>query len=221
VFTVTTGDSIRLANGVVFRVDRDGRLQAFDGSASTQKLMATRGTGGLDIAAIASKMTPLGTLSARGTARGAFQTTMPGGIMMIDYGRPLVRERTVWGGLLIPADTIWRLGANEATHFATSRELDFNGILVPPGLYTLFLFKCEERPAARRQQAGRSVGNDLRLGERSRANSADDVPDTGTRRGVHDRHPAISAESRFTRVRVGPADGDGDFHCEVAAVTQR
>jgi len=146
VFTVTTGDSIRLANGVVFRVDRDGRLQAFDGSASTQKLMATRGTGGLDIAAIASKMTPLGTLSARGTARGAFQTTMPGGIMMIDYGRPLVRERTVWGGLLIPADTIWRLGANEATHFATSRELDFNGILVPPGLYTLFLFNAKSGP---------------------------------------------------------------------------
>ena len=144
--SVTSGDSIRLPNGLVFRVDRDGRLQSFDGSSTTQKLTATRGSGGLDIASIASKMTPMGTLSSRGTARGAFQTQMPGGIMMIDYGRPLVRERTVWGGLLIPLDTIWRLGANEATHFATSRDLDFGGTVVPAGLYTLFLFNAKSGP---------------------------------------------------------------------------
>jgi hypothetical protein len=71
---------------------------------------------------------------------------MPGGIMMIDYGRPLVRERTVWGGLLIPLDTIWRLGANDATHFATSRDLDFGGTVVPAGLYTLFLFNAKSGP---------------------------------------------------------------------------
>jgi hypothetical protein len=145
-FGVTTADSIRLPNGAVFRVDVDGRLQQYDGSATTAKLIATRGKGGLDIASIASRMTPTGTLSSRGTARGAFQTQVPGGIMMIDYGRPLVRERTVWGGLLIPLDTIWRLGANEATHFATSRDLDFGGTVVPAGLYTLFLFNAKSGP---------------------------------------------------------------------------
>jgi hypothetical protein len=145
-FTVTTADSIRLPSGAVFRVDVDGRLQQYDGSATTAKLIATRGKGGLDIASIASRMTPTGTLSSRGTARGAFQTQMPGGIVMIDYGRPLVRERSVWGGLLIPLDTIWRLGANEATHFATSRDLDFGGTVVPAGLYTLFLFNAKSGP---------------------------------------------------------------------------
>ncbi len=145
-FSVTTADSIRLPSGAVFRVDVDGRLQSYDGSATTAKLMATRGKGGLDIASIASRMSPTGTLSSRGTARGAFQTQVPGGIMMIDYGRPQVRERTVWGGLLIPLDTIWRLGANEATHFATSRDLDFGGTVLPAGLYTLFLFNATSGP---------------------------------------------------------------------------
>ena len=145
-FTTAGGDSIRQASGVVYRVDREGRLQSFDGTATTAKWIASRGTGGLDVASIASRMTPLGALSARGTARGAFQTQAPGGVMMIDYGRPLVRDRTVWNGLLIPLDTIWRLGANEATHFATSRELDFGGVTVPAGLYTLFLYNAKGGP---------------------------------------------------------------------------
>ena len=144
--TVAGGDTIRQASGVVFRVDREGRLQSYDGSATTAKWVATRGTGGLDVASIASRMTPMGVLSSRGAARVAFQTPAPGGVMMLDYGRPLVRERTVWGGLLIPLDTIWRLGANEATHFATSREIAFGDVVVPPGLYTLFLYNAKSGP---------------------------------------------------------------------------
>jgi hypothetical protein len=145
-FTTAGGDTIRQTSGAVFRVDRDSKLQTYDASSTTAKWIATRGTGGLDIAAIASRMTPIGTLSARGTARAAFQSQAPGGVMMIDYGRPLVRDRTVWGGLLIPPDTIWRLGANEATHFATSRELAFGDVVVPAGLYTLFLYNAKNGP---------------------------------------------------------------------------
>ncbi|MEO8622368.1 MAG: DUF2911 domain-containing protein [bacterium] len=151
-FTIAGGDTIRQANGVVYRVDREGRLQSYDASSTTAKWIATRGTGGLDIAGIASRMAPTGVLSSRGTARAAFQSlnasgqATPGGVVMIDYGRPLVRERTVWGGLLIPLDTIWRLGANDATHFATSREIAFGDVVVPPGLYTLFLYNAKGGP---------------------------------------------------------------------------
>jgi hypothetical protein len=151
-FTIAGGDTIRQANGVVYRVDRDGKLQAYDASSTTAKWIATRGAGGLDIARIAGRMTPTGILSSRGTARAAFQTQTPtgqgnpGGVLMIDYGRPLVRDRTVWGGLLIPLDTIWRLGANDATHFATSREIAFGDVVVPPGLYTLFLYNAKSGP---------------------------------------------------------------------------
>ena len=144
--TAGAGDTVRLANGFVLRVDREGRIQSVDGSATTQKLVATRAPGGLNVAAIAARMTPTGALSARGTVRGHYQTTQPGGVIMIDYGRPLVRERTVWGGLLIPLDTIWRLGANEATHFATARDLAFGDITVPAGLYTLWLYNAKSGP---------------------------------------------------------------------------
>jgi hypothetical protein len=90
------------------------------------------------LAGIASRMTPAGTLSARGVAHGSFLQS----VVFVNYGRPLVRERTVWGGLLVPSDTIWRAGANEATHLATSRELTFGEVAVPPGLYTLWVFNA-------------------------------------------------------------------------------
>lgn len=144
--TVAGGDTIRLSTGMFFLVDRAGILRLVDGSESTGKLIASRTPGGLDIVALMSKMTPLGPLSPRGTARASFQTQTPGGIVIVDYGRPQVRGRSVWGGLLIPADTIWRLGANEATHFATSRDLAFGDVTVPAGLYTLFLYNAKSGP---------------------------------------------------------------------------
>ena len=144
--SVAGGDSIRQPSGMVYRVDREGRLQVVDGSGTTGKIVATRGSGGIDIAAVARGMKPLGTLSGRGMSRAHFATQQPGGVVMVDYGRPLVRDRTVWGGLLIPLDTIWRLGANEATHFATARELAFGDVSVPPGLYTLFLYNARSGP---------------------------------------------------------------------------
>ena len=145
-FTVAAGDTIRMAGGggliTVFRVDKDGRLLSVDASGTTQKLMSTRSTGPIDFEGIAARMAPLGQLSARGVATGSFMQS----VVFVNYGRPQVRGRTVWGGLLVPPDTIWRLGANEATHLATSRELTFGTVVVPPGLYTLWLFNATSGP---------------------------------------------------------------------------
>lgn len=134
--TAGAGDTIRSSTGVIYRVDREGKLLAVDLSATTNKLLSTRGSGGLDIAAIAKSMRPAGAMSARGNARASFLQS----VVFVDYGRPQVRGRSVWGGLLVPLDTIWRTGANEATHLATSRELTFGTVVVPPGLYTLWIF---------------------------------------------------------------------------------
>jgi hypothetical protein len=144
--TVGGGDTIRSTNSVglvtVFQADREGRLLSVDATGTTQKFTSTRGTGRVDIAALASRMTPLGTLSTRGVAHGSFLQS----VVFIDYGRPQVRGRTVWGGVLVPPDAIWRLGANEATHLATSRELTFGNVTVPPGLYTLWIFNGGSEP---------------------------------------------------------------------------
>ena len=134
------GDTVRLRGGgyeMRLRFDGNQRLQSVDGSFTTNKAIATRANGGLNLNAIAGAMKPAGVLSARGVARGAFGT---GGIVLIDYGRPSVRGRTVWGGTLIPMDSIWRAGANDATHLFTTRTLEFAGSYpIPAGQYTLFI----------------------------------------------------------------------------------
>lgn len=134
----STAARVRLRGGayaMILRFDANNKLQLVDGSFTTNKSIASRGAG-LDFAAIATSMKPTGTLSLRETARGAFG---PGGIVLIDYGRPSVRDRTVWGGALVPFDTVWRTGANDATHLFTSRTLTMGDVVVPPGAYTLFV----------------------------------------------------------------------------------
>ncbi len=80
-------------------------------------------------------MTPTGRLSMRGNATLTFEQSP----IFIDYGRPLVRQRTVWGGQLVPFDSVWRAGANAATHLATTRTLVFGDLVVPAGMYSLWI----------------------------------------------------------------------------------
>ncbi len=60
------------------------------------------------------------------------------GIIRLDYGQPHARGRTVEGSALVPLDTVWRLGANLATHLTTDVPLDIGGLRLPTGRYTLF-----------------------------------------------------------------------------------
>jgi hypothetical protein len=139
-FRAAGGDTLRLVGNVPYqmrlRFDARDRLLLVDGSFTTNKIVATRGEGGLDIAAIAQRMRPTGVLSARETARAGFG---PGGMVLVDYGRPHVRERTVWGGTLVPFDSVWRAGANDATHLFTTRTLSLGELTLAPGTYTLWV----------------------------------------------------------------------------------
>ena len=151
--TALGGDSIRTSTGIVYMVDQDGRLLSLDANATTNKITSQRGTAKIDVAAVASTMRPTGALSARGNAHASFLQS----VVFVNYGRPQVRERTVWGGTLIPFNEVWRTGANEATHLATSRELTFaNGVVVPPGLYTLWIYN--DRTAGPQLAINKQVG---------------------------------------------------------------
>lgn len=68
--------------------------------------------------------------------RGA-QGLTPGKIT-IDYGQPHLRGRKLHTAGLVPMDSVWRLGANEATSLATDVDLVIGGLQVPTGKYTLF-----------------------------------------------------------------------------------
>jgi len=54
----------------------------------------------------------------------------------INYNRPGVKNRQIWGGL-VPYDAVWRTGANEATTIQFSEDVLVNGQKLAKGLYSL------------------------------------------------------------------------------------
>ena len=72
-------------------------------------------------------------LSVRDTVRAQIGNTT----FTVDYGRPLLRGRTLLGDV-IPFDYVWRTGANAATQFTTSTSIRLAGMQVPAATYTLF-----------------------------------------------------------------------------------
>ncbi len=65
--------------------------------------------------------------------------TVDGANISIEYGRPSVKGRTIFGpeGLHKPG-AVWRMGADEATTLKTSKDLMFGTVHVPAGTYTLY-----------------------------------------------------------------------------------
>ena len=72
-------------------------------------------------------------LSVRDTTRARIGNST----FTVDYGRPLLRGRTLLGDV-IPYDRVWRTGANAATQFTTSTSIMLAGMQLPAGTYTLF-----------------------------------------------------------------------------------
>ncbi len=64
-------------------------------------------------------------------------------VITIDYHRPGVKGRQIWGGL-VPYDQPWRMGANEATTISVSDPVTIDGIEVPAGKYSFFAIPGKE-----------------------------------------------------------------------------
>ena len=60
-----------------------------------------------------------------------------GKTIKIDYSQPSMKGRKIYGGL-VPYDEVWRTGANEATTFVSSANVEVGGAAVAPGSYTLY-----------------------------------------------------------------------------------
>ena len=58
--------------------------------------------------------------------------------IMIDYGQPHLRGRTLHTGDLVPYDQPWRTGANAATMLTTGVNLRIGGVDVPAGRYVVY-----------------------------------------------------------------------------------
>src|ERR1700749_2167960 len=64
-------------------------------------------------------------------------TFADGKTVTIDYSRPSMRNRKIFGGL-VPYDQVWRTGANAATSLKTDVDLTIGGTAVPKGSYTVY-----------------------------------------------------------------------------------
>jgi len=54
-----------------------------------------------------------------------------------DYSSPRMKGRKIYGGL-VPYGEVWRTGANSATTFVPSADVNVGGKTVPAGSYTIF-----------------------------------------------------------------------------------
>jgi hypothetical protein len=120
---------------MAFRLDGAGRILAVDGRATSEKFTAIR-VASIDLEALKTAFAgrPLGRLSPPDSVRAA----IGGASIAIDYSRPSMRGRKIFGDAVVPWNQVWRAGANAATRFTTSADLMIGGATVPAGTYTLF-----------------------------------------------------------------------------------
>jgi hypothetical protein len=121
-------------------MDAGDDMLSYSGGRTTYKVEVKRLAAGPDVEAIATRWEAkeaagggVKSLSVRDTVRAQ----IGGSLFTIDYGRPLLRGRTLLGDL-IPYDRVWRTGANAATQLTTSTPIKLGDMQVPAGTYTLF-----------------------------------------------------------------------------------
>ena len=78
-------------------------------------------------------------VSSRQTVEQQFSVTK----ISIEYGRPAVKGRKVFGEL-VPFGQVWRAGANEATKITFGQEVLFGGQKVKKGTYALYVVPQEK-----------------------------------------------------------------------------
>lgn len=78
----------------------------------------------------------------RKSKNGRLDAKLGGAKVIVQYGRPEVRGRTIFGEL-VPYGTMWRTGANEATTFTVDKDIMVEGKALAAGTYALFTIPNE------------------------------------------------------------------------------
>jgi len=100
----------------------------------------------LTLAIVAAALTamPLGAQQARKSPHETISRVLGDNRVTITYGRPYTKDpktgapRVIWGGL-VPWDSPYRLGADEATLLTTEKPIMVGDALVPAGAHTLYM----------------------------------------------------------------------------------
>lgn len=129
---------------VLAEVGPDGSLGAVDATPSTHKTMASL-VPSVEFDALARRFAAL---DARGEGLGPASTrdtvraSIAGAELTIDYGRPAMRGRRVWGDV-VEFGEVWRTGADAATQFTTSKALLIGQERLAAGKYSLWTVPTE------------------------------------------------------------------------------
>ena len=78
-------------------------------------------------------------VSKNGRASG----TIDGVEVTLEYGRPNVKDRAIWGAL-VPYGEVWRTGANEATTITLNQDAMIQGEALSAGTYALFTIPTKD-----------------------------------------------------------------------------
>jgi hypothetical protein len=123
----------------VVTVDRRGLIQTVDATRTYFPYRAQR-VSGLVWSVVAPAFLREPPLSPSDSVRA----TVDGIVIEIDYSRPRMRGRRVFGPdsavppTIVSWGQVWRTGANFATRFTTSGDLTVGGQTIPSGTYTLW-----------------------------------------------------------------------------------
>lgn len=79
----------------------------------------------------------------RASAHESVTATIGGKKVTIEYGRPQMKGREIFGKL-VPFGQVWRTGADEATTLTTEGDLMLGSLHVPAGVYSLFTIPAEK-----------------------------------------------------------------------------
>lgn len=80
--------------------------------------------------------------SGRRSKNGKLEGTVGGVGVVLEYGRPKVNDREVWGAL-VPYGRVWRTGADEATTITLAKDAEIEGEALPAGTYSFFAIPGE------------------------------------------------------------------------------
>jgi hypothetical protein len=78
----------------------------------------------------------------RASKNGKTEGSIEGVDVTLEFGRPNVKSRAIWGGL-VPYGEVWRTGANEATTISISKDVLVEGKELAAGTYGLFTIPGE------------------------------------------------------------------------------
>jgi len=78
----------------------------------------------------------------RKSKNGKLEATAGGAQVVVEYGRPNVGGRKIWGSL-VPFGDVWRSGADEATTISFDKSVLIEGQALAAGRYALFLVPSE------------------------------------------------------------------------------